>query len=475
MKYETVIGLEVHAQLNTKTKMFCGCQNHFGDAVNTHTCSGCLGMPGTLPLLNREAVKKGIRAGLATNHTINKKSIFDRKHYFYPDLPSGFQTTQLEFPICTEGHLDIVADGKEKRIRINRIHLEEDAGKLIHDQDVSDSLFDANRGSTPLIEIVTEPDMNSAEEAYQYLTGLKKILQYIDVCDCNMEEGSLRCDVNLSIRPVGEKKLGTRTEIKNMNSFSNVKKAIEYEVARHIDVLENGGKLYQQTFLWDPNKNITLAMRTKETADDYRYFPDANIPALILTDEEIDEQKSTMPELPKLKEKRFAEQYSLDNDAIAVLTDTIEIADYYEKVVGICKNSKAASAWILTDLLKIIKEKQCELSDLKITAEKLGEIINLVQSDKISAAAGKKILVAVEETGKSPNALIEELGLAQVSDTGELQAIMEKIFADNPSEVERLKSGDAKLMSFFVGQAMKASKGKANPKEINRIIGELSK
>jgi aspartyl-tRNA(Asn)/glutamyl-tRNA(Gln) amidotransferase subunit B len=474
MKYETVIGLEVHAQLNTKTKLFCGCTNHFGDDANTHTCPGCAGMPGAMPILNREAVKKGIRAGLATNHTIHKKSIFDRKHYFYPDLPNGYQTTQLEFPICTKGHLDIVADGKEKRIRINRIHLEEDAGKLIHDQDI-DSLFDANRGSTPLIEIVTEPDINSSEEAYQYLTGLKKILQYIDVCDCNMEEGSLRCDVNLSIRPVGETKLGTRTEIKNMNSFSNVKKAIEHEVARQIDCLESGGKLFQQTFLWDPNKNITIAMRTKESADDYRYFPDPNIPALILTDEEIAEQKKLMPELPQAKEKRFAKEYSLDTDAIAVLTETTEIADYYEKVAGICKNPKTASSWILTDVLKILNDKQCELKDLKITAEVLSEIINLVQSDKISGAAGKKILAAVEESGKSPSILVEELGLAQVSDTGELQAIMEKIFADNPSEVERLRSGDAKLMAFFVGQAMKASKGKANPKEINRIIGELSK
>lgn len=474
MKFETVIGLEIHAQLNTKTKMFCGCQTSFGDEPNTHTCPGCAGMPGALSVINREAVKKAIRAGLATNHTINKKSVFDRKHYFYPDLPHGYQVSQLEFPICETGFLDIVADGKEKRIRINRIHLEEDAGKLIHDQDI-DTLFDANRGSTPLIEIVSEPDMSSAEEAVQYLAGIRKILQYLDVCDCNMEEGSFRCDANVSVRPVGETKLGTKAELKNMNSFSNVKKAIEYEVSRQIELIESGGKVIQQTFLWDPNKCITLAMRSKETAADYRYFPDPDIPMLVVTDEEIDEQKAIMPELPDAKEKRFAEQYSLDRDAVAVLTETIEIADYYEKVVEICKNAKAASSWILTDLLKILKENQCKLCGLKITAEKLGEIINLVQSDKISAAAGKKILAAVEESGKEPSVLIEELGLAQVSDTGELQAIMEKIFADNPSEVERLKGGDTKLMSFFVGQAMKASKGKANPKEINRIIGELSK
>ena len=474
MKFETVMGLEIHSQLKTKTKIFCSCKTSFGDEPNTHTCPGCLGLPGALPVLNREAVKKAIRAGLATNHTINKKSIFDRKHYFYPDLPNGYQTTQMEFPICEKGHLDILVNGEEKRIRINRVHLEEDAGKLIHDQD-TDTLFDANRCSTPLIEIVTEPDFRSSQEVFEFLTALKKILLYTDVCDCNMEEGSLRCDVNISIRPVGETKLGTKAELKNMNSFSNVKKAIEYEVARQIEVVENGGKIVQQTFLWDPNKNVTIPMRTKESQDDYRYFPAPDIPPLLVSDEEINEQRNSMPELPKAKEKRFAQDYSLDADAVILLTQNLEIANFYEKVAELTKSAKMASSWILTDILKLLNDKQCELSDLKITAEILSEIINLVQSDKISGAAGKKILAAVEETGKSPNALIEELGLAQVSDTGELQAIMEKIFADNPSEVERFRGGDAKLMSFFVGQAMKASKGKANPKEINRIIGELTK
>ena len=474
MKFETVIGLEIHAQLKTKTKIFCGCRTSFGDEPNTHSCPVCQGLPGALPVLNREVVKKAIRAGLATNHTIRKESVFARKNYFYPDLPKGYQISQFELPICENGYLDIAAGGSKKRIGITRIHLEEDAGKLIHDQDI-DSLFDANRCGTPLIEIVSEPDMRSSEEAYQYLTGLKKILQYLDVCDCNMEEGSLRCDANVSIRPVGETKLGVKAELKNMNSFSNVKKAIDYEVIRQTELVESGKIVIQQTFLWDANKNITIAMRSKESSDDYRYFPDPDLTTLVVTDDMIDEQKRTLPELPKVKEKRFFEQYSLDDDAIAVLTETIEIADYYEEAAKLCGNAKSASGWVLTDILKILKDKQCGLSELKITSQKLAEIINLVQSGKISASAGKKILAAVEETGKEPQTLVEELGLAQVSDSGELQAIMEKIFADNPAEVERFKAGDNKLTSFFVGQAMKASKGKANPKEINRIIIELAK
>ena len=474
MKFETVIGLEIHAQLKTDTKIFCGCRTPFGDEPNTHSCPVCLALPGSLPVLNREVVKKAVRAGLATNHTIRKESVFARKNYFYPDLPKGYQISQYELPICENGYLDITVDGAVKRIGITRIHLEEDAGKLIHDQD-TDTLFDVNRGGSGLIEIVSEPDMRSSEEAYRYLVTLKKILQYIDVCDCNMEEGSLRCDANVSVREVGETKLGTKAELKNMISFSNVKKAIDYEVARQIDLVESGGKVIQQTFLWDANKNITIAMRTKESADDYRYFPDPDLPALIVEDRMIEDEKNALIELPQAKEKRFTNQYGLDADAVAVLTETVEIADYYEKTTDFCKNAKLAAGWILTDILKILKDKQCALRDLKISEEKLAKIINLVQSDKISASAGKKILAAVEESGKDPQILVDELGLAQVSDSGELQAVMEKIFADNPSETERLKAGDSKLMSFFIGQAMKASGGKANPKEVNRIVGELLK
>lgn len=472
MQYEVVIGLEVHAQLKTETKIFCGCKTSFGDTANSHGCPVCLGLPGALPVMNRKAVDMAVLAGLATGHEIRDKSIFARKNYFYPDLPKGYQISQYDQPICEGGHLDIEIKGKTKRLGITRIHLEEDAGKLIHDQDV-DSLFDVNRCGTPLIEIVSEPDMRSPQEAYEYLVKLKKILEYLDVSDCNMEEGSLRCDANISLRLKGETKLGTKRELKNMNSFSNVKKALEYEIAAQRDMLDNGVEIIQETLLWDANKNVTKSMRTKEDAHDYRYFPDPDLVPLMVPDSKIEEIRAQLPELPEAKEARFAEQYNLDADGVTVLTETRALADYFEKVVEISGDAKLSSSWVQSEVLRILKESQCELSELKITAERLGELLKLIKADTISAKAAKTVFNAIEEQDKEPAALVDELGLAQVSDSSELEGVMATIFEENPAEVERLKGGDKKLISFFVGQAMKATRGKANPKEINKIIGKL--
>ncbi len=472
MQYEVVIGLEIHAQLKTETKIFCGCKTSFGDTANSHGCPVCLGLPGALPAMNRQAVEMAVRAGLATDCEIRDKSIFARKNYFYPDLPKGYQISQYDQPICEGGHLDIEVNGETKRLGVTRIHLEEDAGKLVHDQDI-DSLFDVNRCGTPLIEIVSEPDMRSPQEAYAYLTKMKKIIQYIDVSDCNMEEGSFRCDANISLRPFGQAKLGTKRELKNMNSFSNVVKALEYEIEVQRDILDNGGKIIQETLLWDPNKNATSSMRTKEDAHDYRYFPDPDLVPLMVPDSMIESIRNSMPELPVAKEIRFAKEYNLDSEAVMILTDSITLANYFETVAKECGDSKMAASWVMGDILRILKEKQCDITDLKIRATRLADLLKLIKTDKISASAGKKVFNAIEEQDKEPSVLVDELGLAQVSDTGALEAVMVKIFAENPSEVERFKGGDKKLTAFFVGQAMKATQGKANPKEINAIIGKL--
>ncbi len=472
MQYEVVIGLEIHAQLKTETKIFCGCKTSFGDTANSHGCPVCLGLPGALPAMNKKAVDMAVLAGLATNHKIRDKSIFARKNYFYPDLPKGYQISQYDLPICEDGYIDIEIKGKTKRLDITRIHLEEDAGKLIHDQDI-DSLFDVNRCGTPLIEIVSEPVMRSPEEAYQYLTKIKKILQYLDVSDCNMEEGSLRCDANISLRPFGQEKLGTKRELKNMNSFSGVKKALEYEIKVQTRMLNAGETIIQETLLWDPAKNKSASMRTKEDAHDYRYFPDPDLVPLLVPDEKIEEIRKTLPELPEAKENRFAEQYKLDNDSVMLLTSSIELADYYEKVVKLSGDIKLSSGWVMSEVLRLTKEKQCSLSDLNVSAERLAELLKQIKGDKISAKAAKTVFNAIEDEDKEPLALIESLGLAQVSDSGELEGVMQTIFDENPPEVERLRDGDKKLISFFVGQAMKATRGKANPKEINKIIGKL--
>ncbi len=474
MQFEVVIGLEIHAQLKTKTKIFCGCETSFGDEANSHGCPVCLGLPGALPVMNRDAVEMAIKAGIATECAIRHKSVFARKNYFYPDLPKGYQISQFDLPICENGHLDIEVGGETKRLGITRIHLEEDAGKLIHDQDI-DSLFDVNRCGTPLIEIVSEPDMRSSKEAYEYLSSIKKILEYIDVCDCNMEEGSLRCDANISLRPFGQEKLGTKRELKNMNSFRNVEKAIEYEIAAQSDILESGGTIIQQTLLWDANRNVSMPMRTKEDAHDYRYFPDPDLVPLMVTDSQIEKTHATMPELPQAKHARFVESYGLEEEHVVTLTESIALATYFEEVTKICGDVKLAASWVMGETLRLVNETKKEVTELNLTAARLGALLKLVKEDKISASAGKKVLNAIEEEDKEPALLVEELGLSQISDSSELEGVMQQVFADNPAEVERLKGGDKKLMSFFIGQAMRATKGKANPKEVNKIIGSLLK
>ncbi|MDG5813871.1 Asp-tRNA(Asn)/Glu-tRNA(Gln) amidotransferase subunit GatB [Chitinispirillales bacterium ANBcel5] len=473
MNYEIVVGLEVHAQLLTKTKLFCGCTTPFGDPPNTHGCPVCLGLPGALPVLNRRAAEMAVRIGLALNCGINEKSVFARKNYFYPDLPKGYQISQYEIPVCGPGTLPITVDGEEKMIGITRVHLEEDAGKLIHDQDI-DSLFDVNRCGTPLIEIVSEPDMRSPAEAYAYLTSLKQILEYLQICDCNMEQGSLRCDANISIRPQGESKLGTKTEIKNMNSFRNLEKALEYEAARQKEVLSSGGTVLQQTFLWDPVKNRSVPMRTKEDAHDYRYFPDPDLMPLIIETPWVEQLKTRLPELPATKRHRFMESYGLNATNADILTSSAGLAQYYEETVAASSEPKASANWIMGDIMRIINEKKVGGPfSLNVSAQRLGDLIKLIEKGSISAKAAKKVLQLMESEDKDAATVVKEQGLEQVSDTGALQSEVQKVLDANPGEVQRYKDGEKKLTSFFMGQVMKATRGKANPKEVSTILRNL--
>jgi len=473
MEYEMVIGLEVHAQLLTKTKLFCGCTTPFGDPSNTHGCPVCAGHPGALPALNRAAVEMAVRMGLSLGCAVNTKSIFARKHYFYPDLPKGYQISQLDIPICVSGTLPIVVDGRESSIRVNRVHMEEDAGKLVHDQD-ADSLFDVNRCGSPLIEIVSEPDMRSPQEAYAYLMGLKQILEYLGVCDCNMEEGSLRCDANISLRPKGESKLGTKTEIKNMNSFRNLEKALDYEARRQEEALRSGGRVIQQTFLWNPNENRSVPMRTKEDADDYRYFPDPDLMPLVVEAAWVDSVRETLPELPAPRRRRFESTYKITPYAAEVLTNSRPLADYFERCVSNCDDAKSAANWVMTDVMRMMNDAKIENPfELKTKPERLGELIKQINSGGVSAKAAKRVLDLMESEDKEPGTVIREQGLEQVSDTSALEAVVKGVVDAHPAEVQRYKGGDKKLASFFMGQVMKASKGAANPKEAMTILDKL--
>jgi aspartyl-tRNA(Asn)/glutamyl-tRNA(Gln) amidotransferase subunit B len=472
VEYEIVIGLEIHAQLLTKTKLFCGCDSKFGDPPNTNGCPVCLGLPGSLPVLNRLAVEMAVKMGLAVGCCINQKSIFARKNYFYPDLPKGYQVSQYELPVCGPGSLTINVDGVEKKVGITRIHMEEDAGKLVHDQDV-DSLFDVNRCGTPLIEIVSDPDMRSAKEAVAYLTGIKQILEYLEICDCNMEEGSLRCDANISIRPKGQEKLGTKTEIKNMNSFKFLEKALEYEAIRQQEVLESGGKIIQQTYLWDPSTSRTLPMRSKEDAHDYRYFPEPDLLPLVIDKSLVVKAKNALPELPEVRKKRFVDVLGIAVSTADVLTSQRVIADYFEATLKSFNDARQVANWVMGDILRIMNDQKLTLDQICVTPQRLGKLLSLIADGTVSAKAAKKVLDTMQVENKEPDVVIDQLGLRQVSDTGALEVAVKKVLDENPAEVERYKAGDKKLTGFFVGQIMKVTKGTGNPKEINVLLQKL--
>jgi aspartyl-tRNA(Asn)/glutamyl-tRNA(Gln) amidotransferase subunit B len=469
-KYEAVIGLEVHSQLLTETKIFCGCSTKFGVPPNTNVCPVCLGHPGVLPVLNKKVVEFTVLMGLATDCVINEQSVFARKNYFYPDLPKGYQISQFEKPICEHGNISIEKkDGSKKNIGITRIHMEEDAGKSIHDQGDT-TLIDVNRCGTPLMEIVSEPDMRTPEEAYLYLTKLKQIVTYLGICDGNMEEGSLRCDANVSVRLKGEKKLGTRAEVKNMNSFRNVEKAIEFEIERQIDILEDGGKIIQQTLLWDADANIVKPMRSKEEAHDYRYFPDPDLMPVFVSQDWKNEIASSMPELPEKRKDRYISQYSLPKYDAEILTSSRELADYYENVLKITNDYKSASNWVMTDILKVINEENISVNDFPITPENLGKLIKLINDNTISGKIAKDIFPEMLKTNKDPNDIVKEKNLIQITDTKEIENAIEKILSANEPQVKEYLSGKDKVIGFFVGQIMKETKGKANPQIVNELL-----
>ena len=469
-KYEAVIGLEVHSQLLTETKIFCGCSTKFGVSPNTNVCPVCLGHPGVLPVMNKKVVEFTVLMGLATDCTINEKSIFARKNYFYPDLPKGYQISQYEKPICEHGNISIeMKDGSKKNIGITRIHMEEDAGKSIHDQGDS-TLIDVNRCGTPLMEIVSEPDMRTAEEAYLYLSKLKQIVTYLGICDGNMEEGSLRCDANVSIRLKGDERLGTKAEVKNMNSFRNVEKAIEYEIERQIDIFEDGGRIIQQTLLWDADANLVKPMRSKEEAHDYRYFPDPDLMPIVVSTGWKDEIASSMPELPERRRDRYISQFSLPKYDAEILTSSRELADYYENVLKVTNDYKSASNWVMTEVLKVMNEENLSIKEFPVTSENLGRLIKLIKDNTISGKIAKDIFPEMLKTNKDPNDIVKEKNIVQITDTKEIENAIDKILSVDESQVKEYLSGKDKVIGFFVGQIMKETKGKANPQIVNDLL-----
>jgi len=470
MNLEPVIGLEVHAQLKTNTKIFCACSTSFGAPPNTHTCPVCLGMPGVLPVLNKKVVEYSLRMALATNCRISRESRFARKNYFYPDLPKGYQISQYELPVAEHGFVDVNVNGSLHRIGITRIHMEEDAGKLGHDPQRPVSMVDFNRTGVPLIEIVSEPDIRSPEEAGAYLRQLRAIVRYLAICDGNLEEGSFRCDANVSIRPQGSQALGTRTELKNLNSFKHVERSLQYEISRQQEVLREGGQILQETRLWDPDKNKTISMRGKEEAHDYRYFPDPDLLPLVIEDGWIQSIKESLPELPAEKKKRFMAQYGLPSYDAELLTSDRELADYFENCVGLFSHPKQVSNWIMGALLGLLNTLGKPIEASPVSPENLAQLLALLEDGVISGKIAKTVFDEMGQTGKPAEQIVEQKGLVQITDTDALADVVSAIISEHPKEVDAYKSGKTKLLGFFVGRVMQATKGKANPKLVNAIL-----
>ncbi len=477
MDFEPVIGLEVHAQLKTKSKIFCGCSTAFGAPPNTNTCQVCLGMPGVLPVLNKKVVEYTMKMALATHCTINSPNRFARKNYFYPDLPKGYQISQFELPIAEHGWLEIEDNGSPKRIGITRIHMEEDAGKLVHDERKPVSYVDLNRTGVPLMEIVSEPDIRSPEEATAYLKKLHAILRYLDICDGNMQEGSFRCDANISLRPVGREKFGTRTELKNMNSFRNVQRALEYEIRRQRDVLLDGSEVMQETLLWDADRNVTNSMRGKEEAHDYRYFPDPDLIPVEIDAEWIENTRKLLPELPDERRLRFISDLGMSEYDAEVLTSSRELADYFEEALQVYPQAKKLSNWMMTELMRELKgEDSIDIEGCPIPPRNLGGLLAMIDQGTISGKIAKAVFLDMLASGKDAETLVKEKNLLQVSDEGELLAMVREIIAANPAQAADYRDGKTKLMGFFVGQLMQRTKGRANPKLANQLFSqELSK
>jgi len=470
MQYEAVIGLEIHAQLSTESKMFCGCSTKFGAEPNTQTCPVCIGMPGVLPVANKKAIECVIKTGQAVNCKIASFSRFARKNYFYPDLPKGYQISQYELPICEHGLVEIIVNGSTKKIGLTRIHLEEDAGKNIHEGAGDYSFVDLNRAGTPLMEIVTEPDISSPQEAAEFVKKLRAIVRYIGVCDGNMEQGSLRCDANISIRPVGQEELGTKTEIKNMNSFKFIEKALDYEIKRQIKILNEGGRIVQETRLWDSNRGITESMRSKEEAHDYRYFPDPDLVPVDVDNAWIEQIRLQIVELPDSRRQRFITQYGLPEQDADLLTSERAMAEWFEQAVKLGGDPKSVSNWMMGELMRLLNEENKLIEECALKPEQLVGVVKLIDKGVISGKIAKTVFEEMYKTGKDADRIVKEKGLVQVSDESEIEKVVDELFVRYPKEVERFKSGEEKLLGFFAGQIMKATKGKANPKIVNELL-----